>query len=133
MSYGLARMNSIRKPLTIGGPTFIHSPDPCPKGWDYDPYVSHEMGELAVTTGIWPLYEVENGVLKLIGKTQQIANGKIPRLPVRDYLLKRDRFAHFTNDDIDYFQNKVDEIWTKWLIPGVIPSSKEQEASHAPN
>ena len=48
MSYGLAGMNSIRKALTIGGPTFIHSLDPCPKGWDYDPFLSHEMGELAV-------------------------------------------------------------------------------------
>jgi pyruvate ferredoxin oxidoreductase beta subunit len=87
------------------------------------------MGELAVTTGIWPLYEVENGVLKLTGKTQQIAAGKIRRLPVRDYLLKQGRFAHFKDDDIDYFQSKVDEMWTKWLVPGVIPFSKEVEAS----
>ena len=51
MSYGLHGMNSIRKALTIGGPTFIHSLDPCPKGWDYDPIQSHELGELAVQTG----------------------------------------------------------------------------------
>jgi pyruvate ferredoxin oxidoreductase beta subunit len=56
MSYGLHGMNSIRKALTIGGPTFIHSLDPCPKGWDYDPIQSHELGELAVQTGVWPLY-----------------------------------------------------------------------------
>src|SRR6202048_2105259 len=102
-SYAVEMMNSIRKALSIGGPTFIHSLDPCPKGWDYDPFLSHEMGEIAVAAGGWPLYEVENGVLKLTGKTQQIANKKIRRLPVRDYLLKQGRFAHFTNDDIDYF------------------------------
>ena len=55
MSYGLQVMNSVRKALSIGGPTFIHSLDPCPKGWDYDPIQSHELGELAVTTGIGPL------------------------------------------------------------------------------
>jgi pyruvate ferredoxin oxidoreductase beta subunit len=85
------------------------------------PTCRYEMGELAVNTGVWPLYEVENQVLKLTGKTQQIADRKIRRLPVRDYLLKQGRFAHFTKDDIDYFQSKVDEMWEKWLVPGVIP------------
>ena len=90
------------------------------------------MGELAVTTGVWPLYEVENGVLRLTGKTQQIADRKIRRLPVRDYLLKQGRFAHFTNDDIDYFQSKVDEMWNKWIVPGVIPFLSELEKDTAP-
>ncbi len=30
-------------------------------------------------------------------------------------------FAHFTEADIAYFQAKVDEMWEKWLLPGVIP------------
>jgi pyruvate ferredoxin oxidoreductase beta subunit len=93
---------------------------------------SHELGELAVTTGIWPLYEVENGVLRLIGKTKNIAEGRLKRTPVRDYLLRQGRFAHFTEDDIAYFQSKVDEMWTKWLIPGVIPFRPEIEKSVAP-
>jgi pyruvate ferredoxin oxidoreductase beta subunit len=125
MSYGLHGMNAMRKALAIGGPTFIHSLDPCPKGWDYDPYQSHEMGELAVNTGVWPLYEVEDGTLRLTGRTEQIAAGRIRRLPVRDYLRRQGRFAHFTSDDIDYFQSKIDEMWTKWLIPGVIPFRKD--------
>ena len=50
-SYGLDFTNKIRRALTIGGPTFIHSIDPCPKGWDYDPKYSHELGMLAVETG----------------------------------------------------------------------------------
>ncbi|HET7186384.1 MAG TPA: thiamine pyrophosphate-dependent enzyme [Terriglobales bacterium] len=132
MSYGLHGMNSIRKALTIGGPTFIHSLDPCPKGWDYDPILSHELGELAVQTGVWPLYEVEDGKIRLTGRTQQIADGKIPRKPVRDYLLKQGRFAHFTNDDLDYFQSKIDQMWTKWLIPGVIPFEKDLAADNPP-
>jgi pyruvate ferredoxin oxidoreductase beta subunit len=129
MSYGLQAMNSVRKALSIGGPTFIHSLDPCPKGWDYDPIQSHELGELAVTTGIWPLYEVENGVLRLVGKTREIAARRYKRGPVRDYLLRQGRFAHFTDEDIDYFQRKIDEMWEKWLIPGVIPFRTEIENS----
>src|SRR5438552_1878982 len=125
-------MNRVRKALTIGGPTFVHSLDPCPKGWDYDPMLSHELGELAVDTGIWPLYEVENRVLKLYGRTKGIAEKRSRRKPVRDYLLRQGRFAHFTDDDIAYFQAKVDEMWEKWLIPGVIPFHKELEKEQPP-
>jgi pyruvate ferredoxin oxidoreductase beta subunit len=132
MSYALHSMNAIRRALEIGGPTFVHSLDPCPKGWDYDPYLSHELGELAVNTGVWPLYEVEDGNLRLSGRTKLLAEKRIKRLPVRDYLLKQGRFAHFTNDDIDYFQSKIDEMWEKWLIPGVIPFRKDLEQNKPP-
>src|SRR5213075_1120340 len=123
-SYAVDMMNKVRRALTIGGPTFIHSLDPCPKGWDYDPMLSHELGELAVVSGIWPLWQVEDGKLSLIGKTRDIADGRLKRIPVRDYLLKQGRFAHFTDEDIDYFQSKVDETWNKWVIPGMIPIHK---------
>jgi pyruvate ferredoxin oxidoreductase beta subunit len=114
-------MNKVRKALAIGGPTFIHSLDPCPKGWDYDPMYSHELGELAVETGVWPLYEVEEGKVKMYGKSRRIVAGQMKRKPVREYLMRQGRFAHFTEEDIAYFQGKVDEMWEKWLIPGVIP------------
>jgi pyruvate ferredoxin oxidoreductase beta subunit len=132
MSYSVSAMNCVRKALSIGGPTFIHSLDPCPKGWDYDPFQSHELGELAVLTGIWPLYEVEDGVLKLMGKTRDIAQGRLKRKPVKDYLLRQGRFAHFTDEDLTYFQQKVDEMWERWLVPGVIPFRKELEEQQAP-
>jgi pyruvate ferredoxin oxidoreductase beta subunit len=124
-SYGLNMVNTVRKALAIGGPTFVHSLDPCPKGWDYDPMYSHELGELAVETGVWPLYQIEEGKLELFGRTKQIVNGQYKRKPVRDYLLRQGRFAHFTDEDIEYFQAKTDEMWEKWLCPGVIPFSKE--------
>jgi pyruvate ferredoxin oxidoreductase beta subunit len=128
-SFALQGMNNIRKALTIGGPTFIHCLNPCPKGWDFDPIMSYELGELSVNTGIWPLFEVEEGKLKLFGKTRMIADGKAVRTPVKEYLLKQGRFAHFTNDDVDYFQSKIDDMWNKWLVPGIIPIQKEVDAS----
>jgi pyruvate ferredoxin oxidoreductase beta subunit len=117
-SYALQMMNRVRRGLSIGGPSFIHSLDPCPKGWDYDPMFSHELGEVAVETGVWPLFEVENHVLSFYGKSKAIAQGK-KRKSVREYLLKQGRFAHFTDEDIAYFQKKIDEMWNRWLIPGV--------------
>lgn len=118
-------MNKVRKALSIGGPTFIHSLDPCPKGWDYDPMYSHEMGELAIETGIWPLYEIEEGKIKMYGKSRRILAGQMKRKPVKEYLMRQGRFAHFIDEDIAYFQGKIDEMWEKWLIPGVIPFSRD--------
>src|SRR5258708_3091114 len=132
MSFPVYSMNAVRKALSIGGPTFIHSLDPCPKGWDYDPMLSHELGELAVKTGVWPLYEVEDHVLKLVGKARDIADGRLKRLPVRDYLIKQGRFAHFTDDDFNYFQSNVDEMWEKWALPGVIPFREQLEEDRPP-
>ncbi len=93
---------------------------------------SHELGELAVNTGIWPLFEVEDHVLSLVGKTRDIADGRLKRRPVKDYLLRQGRFAHFTDDDIDYFQSKVDEMWQNWVIPGVIPFKKQLDEDKPP-
>jgi len=49
---------------------------------------------------------------------------------VREYLLKQGRFAHFTEEDLAYFQAKVDETWDKWEVPGVVPF-KRVDASKA--
>ena len=123
-SNAVATLNKVRRALSVGGPTFIHSLDPCPKGWDYDPKYSHEIGELAVETGIWPLYEIEDRKLKMYGKSQHIANGTLKRKPVGEYLLRQGRFAHFTEEDIAHVQATTDEMWEKWFLPGVIAFSK---------
>ncbi|MGH2453468.1 MAG: thiamine pyrophosphate-dependent enzyme, partial [bacterium] len=70
--------------------------------------------------------------LKLYGRTKGIAEKRTKRLPVRDYLLRQGRFAHFTDDDIDYFQAKVDEMWSRWIIPGVIPFASDIVNEKAP-
>jgi pyruvate ferredoxin oxidoreductase beta subunit len=119
-AYGVDFMNKVRKGLASGGPSFIHVLDPCPKGWHFDPQYSHEMGKLAVETGIWPLWEMENHTVKLNGTTKQIAAGRYHRKPVRDYLSKQGRFAHFADEDYDLFQRRVDDQWANWLVPGVI-------------
>ena len=117
-------MNKVRRALSIGGPTFIHCLNPCPKGWDYDPKYSHEIGELGVETGIWPLYEIEDGKLRMYGKSQHIASGAMKRKPVRDYLLRQGRFAHFTEEDIAKVQARTDAMWEQWSIPGVLAFAK---------
>jgi pyruvate ferredoxin oxidoreductase beta subunit len=126
-AYAVDLMNKIRKALELGGPTFVHTLDPCPKGWDYHPQYSQELGHLAVETGIWPLYEVIDGVCNLTGPTRQIAEGRKKRKPVYEYLKRQGRFAHFADEDVEHFQATVDKMWTEWLIPGVIPFTVPQK------
>jgi pyruvate ferredoxin oxidoreductase beta subunit len=36
-------------------------------------------------------------------------------------LEKQGRFSHFTEEDIEYVQRMVDEMYEEWEIPGVMP------------
>ena len=120
-SYAVEMMNKVRKALTIGGPTFIHSLDPCPKGWDYDPMLSPRAGRAGRRDRHLPALRGRGR--RSCGTTARPRRSSraAPRKPVREYLLKQGRFAHFTEEDLDYFQAKVDEMWDKWEIPGVVP------------
>jgi pyruvate ferredoxin oxidoreductase beta subunit len=109
-------MNKTRKALSIGGPTFIHTFDPCPKGWDFHPKFSRELGELGVKSGIFPLYEIIDGQVHY---TYDLRRKR--RIPVRDYLEKQGRFAHLIDEDVDYIQGMVNKMWDEWEIAGVAP------------
>src|ERR671931_1876634 len=106
-------LNKVRKALAVGGPTFIHSFDPCPKGWDYHPRYSHEIGEFGIKSGLYRLYEIVEGVVHYPHDARK------NRLPVREFLNKQGRFAHLTEEDVDYVQKMVNEMWDEWEIPGV--------------
>jgi pyruvate ferredoxin oxidoreductase beta subunit len=111
-------LNKVRKALSVGGPTFIHTYDPCPKGWDFHPRYSHELGELGVRSGLLPLYEIIDGQVVYTYDARKTAKG---RIPVREYLSRQGRFAHLTEEDIAYIQRMVDEMWDEWEVPGVAP------------
>jgi pyruvate ferredoxin oxidoreductase beta subunit len=108
-------LNKVRKALAVGGPTFLHVYTPCPKGWDYHPRYSHEIGELGVRSGLYPLYEI------IEGQVSYTYDARKKRIPVKDFLTTQGRFAHLKPEDISYIQDMVDEMWEGWDIPGVAP------------
>ena len=64
------------------------------------------MGRLAVETGIFPLYEVENGKYTL--------NFDFPKLrPVTDYMKLQGRFRHLSEDIISEIQQRVSADYAK--------------------
>lgn len=94
-------MNKVRKGLNVEGPAYIHIQTPCPKGWQFPPNKTIEMAKLAVQSGMFQLYEYENGEYKLSVKLES-------RKPVSEYIKMQKRFAHLQPEHIEKLQAFVD-------------------------
>jgi len=103
ISFPLDLMNKVAKGAKVKGPAYVHCLCPCPPGWGFSSDLTIEMGKLAVFTGLWPLYEVEDGKFKL---TVRIGRRK----PVTEYLKLQGRFKHLKEKEIAYIQERADRI-----------------------
>jgi pyruvate ferredoxin oxidoreductase beta subunit len=105
-SYPFDIMSKVQKAIKIKGPTYIHILSVCPTGWRCASNLTIKMGRLAVETGMFPVYEIEDGKYKL--------NIDLPNLrPVEDYLKLQGRFRHLTKDTTAEIQAKVIEEYNK--------------------
>ncbi|MFA5357861.1 MAG: thiamine pyrophosphate-dependent enzyme [archaeon] len=95
----------VEKALSIDGPTFIHAYVPCIPGWKIDSSSTIEIAKEAMESGIFPLYEIEDGILKFNYKPAQ-------RKPVDKYLMSQGRFKHLTPELVKKIQKYVDERYT---------------------
>ncbi|MCL4326089.1 MAG: thiamine pyrophosphate-dependent enzyme [Candidatus Thermoplasmatota archaeon] len=101
--------DKIKKALGIKGTRFINALAGCPTGWKHDPSKTVEVMKLATRTGIFPLYEVVNGQMRITYRQD-------PRIPVGDYIKVQGRFKHLQNNHavIDEIQKNVDSWWSKY-------------------
>ena len=72
----------------------------------------------------------------MLAKRTVICEDLVPRRlklrckPKRKFIVSGRCLAQ--EDDIAYFQSKVDEMWDHWLVPGVIPFRKQLEEDRPP-
>ncbi len=78
----------VKKALNIPGPKYLQVHVPCPLGWKSDPALTVKVAKLAVETGLYPIFEMENGV---VTKVRKVPN---PPKPVTEYLKPQGRFGH---------------------------------------
>jgi len=104
VSYPQDLVKKVEKAKKIEGPAYVHVLCPCPPGWGYDSSETVEIGELAVDTGMWMLYEIKEGEFRLTYKPRE-------RKPVEEYLKRQKRFSHLTEEEIQRIQRMVDERW----------------------
>ncbi len=107
-SYPFDLMKKVKKAAKAEGPAYVHILSVCPTGWRLAPDLAIRAGRLAVESGIFPLYEVENGKYKITYEVPE-------RRPIEDYLKIQGRFRHLTPDLIEVIQERVDKDYNKLL------------------
>ena len=91
-------------------PSFLHINCPCPTGWKFDSSQTVALARKAVETGMWVLYEIEDGRLRI---TKRIEEGQKPR--VEEYLNLQGRFKHLKPkpQEIKKIQEHVNSEWQR--------------------
>jgi pyruvate ferredoxin oxidoreductase beta subunit len=96
----------VKKASQIAGPKYIHIHVPCGISWGFPSEKGIEIAQLAVQTGLWVLYEMENGAITSVWKIKD-------RKPVDEYLSMQRRFKHLfklgREEEIKKIQRIADE------------------------
>jgi len=109
-SYPLDLIRKVEKARSIKGPSYIHCLTPCLNGWRTPPHMAVALGRLAVETGMFPLYEVENGHYCFSPE----APAKLR--PIQDYFKFQGRFRHLNNEEIHDIQKRVEAEYEKLTV-----------------
>ncbi len=113
VSYPTDLVAKLRKAKDIKGTKYVQILAPCPPGWRFPTDKTIEMGRLAVRTGMWALFEIENGKFKLSNPSAALVD-KTKRKPVEEYLNLQGRFRNLTEEDIMIIQGWIDETWENY-------------------
>ena len=107
-SHWMDLMKKARKAFEMPGPKFMNIISPCNRGWRSRTDDSIALSRLAVETCYWPLYEVENGIVKITFKPKK-------KKPVVDFLKPQGRFKHLFKPENEWVLNKLQEdIDSEW-------------------
>jgi pyruvate ferredoxin oxidoreductase beta subunit len=77
----------VKRAMEFRGARYLHILVPCPLGWGFPSELSIRLARLAVESGLFPVYEAENGHVTNVSRIRR-------RIPVEEYLKPQRRFAH---------------------------------------
>jgi pyruvate ferredoxin oxidoreductase beta subunit len=106
--YPFDLMAKVAKAVATPGPAYVHVLAICPTGWRSPTDTINRQARLAVETGVFPLFEVVNGVYRMTIETPKLR-------PVKDYLKIQGRFRHLSDDNIAKIQARVELEYQKLL------------------
>lgn len=100
----------VRRAAARPGPRLFLSLAVCPTGWGFDPALGDEIARLAVETGVWPLKEAVDGVVRHTYVPNRFR-------PVEEYLQPQRRFRHLFLPErneavLRLLQESVDRYWS---------------------
>ena len=105
--YPVDLKKKVRKAKSIKGAKYLQIDVPCVPGWKYEPRYSVKLAQLAVQTGLYPLFEAEYDKIISVKKISR-------KVPVEEYLKLQGRFKHLFKDEagraeIEKIQKIADE------------------------
>ncbi|SDO66021.1 pyruvate ferredoxin oxidoreductase beta subunit [Desulforhopalus singaporensis] len=111
-AFPLDLYEKVKKATTLSGPRYIHVHTPCPPGWNFATRYTIKVGKLAVETGLFDLYEIEDGRLTLTGPSKRLLGKK--RKPVKEYFDVQGRFKSLDPELVETLQGRIDAKWENY-------------------
>ncbi|MFH1654011.1 MAG: thiamine pyrophosphate-dependent enzyme [Pseudomonadota bacterium] len=96
----------VKKAVAVHGPAYIHVYSSCPTGWRMTPDRAVSISRQATQTGIFPLFEVEDGEYTLTEDVKEV-------IPIDGYFKVQGRFRHLEPKDIKFIQKRVLEEYNR--------------------
>ena len=96
----------VEKAKAIRGTRLLVLRGPCLAGWGVPEDQGIAVARLAGESGVFPLYEVEDGYRYTLNAPQKSR-------PVRDYLRAQRRYAHLEEREIEALQIEIDAGWAR--------------------
>lgn len=113
VSYPQDFVMKMKKAISYSGFKYIHIYSPCPPGWRIPADQTTKIGRLAVETGVWALFEIENGKFRLTGPSQRILE-EGNRKPLETYLGAQERYKKMKPEDIKNLENQLKQSWKRY-------------------
>lgn len=106
----------VKRAMEFRGARYLHILVPCPLGWGHDSALSVKMARIAHESGLFPVFEAEDGEVTHVLKIRR-------QVPVTEYLKPQKRFAHLfaptpRTDVIDRLQAICDRNIRKYDLLG---------------
>jgi pyruvate/2-oxoacid:ferredoxin oxidoreductase beta subunit len=98
-------MSKFKKASSRKGFSYIHILAPCFKGWGIPSDQTIQFARKAVDSGLWELYEVEDGLRKRTVEPKLI--------PVKDYIAPQKRFSKISEEEIADLQQQINTYYGK--------------------
>ena len=82
---------------------------------------------IVITTGMWPLMEYENGILKLTGPSAMLVN-KARRKPLDEYLNLQGRFKNISQEKKEELEQDIDALWNEIALRAALSKQFSAQA-----
>jgi pyruvate/2-oxoacid:ferredoxin oxidoreductase beta subunit len=97
-------IKKVEKAKEIKGTKFILIFSPCPTGWRYSSELTIQIARLATETGLFPLYEIENGEKYILSRRRS-------KKPLKEYFSLQGRFRKMKDEELLRAEERVEKHW----------------------